>query len=283
MLLFGRCIKCSDMPAKKRLLFVNQELAPYMPSSPMASLAKETVLAIHGKSAEVRTFMPNFGAINERRNQLHEVIRLSGANIPINDNDHPLILKVASLPPARIQVYFIDNDDFFQKEDSDIDAIGSNRADNDERAIFYARGTAETVRKLKWEPNIIQSSGWMTALTPLYMRKLAKECPEFTDTRLVYAPDASTIQAPLDPEILRKLAEDGVIEADDPRFAGREADTDLLHRLAIEHSDALVCLAPINPELIELARERQIPVITAEELGEGKERIEKLKEFYLSL
>lgn len=125
--------------AKNRILFINQEIAPYLTSSPNAALGKNIIQAMPQHGFEVRTFMPKFGSVNERRNQLHEVIRLSGVNIVIDDNDHPLIIKVASLQPSRIQVYFIDNDDYFQKLDDDSDAVGSNRTDNDERAYFLCK------------------------------------------------------------------------------------------------------------------------------------------------
>ncbi|MDE5795637.1 MAG: glycogen/starch synthase, partial [Muribaculaceae bacterium] len=131
----------------KRILLVSQEIAPYVPSGDIASLTRNIAQGVHSRASEVRTFMPKYGTVNERRNQLHEVIRLSGMNIPIDDNDHPLIIKVASLQPSRIQVYFIDNDDYFQKCDDDADAVGTNRTDNDERTLFFARGTIETVKK----------------------------------------------------------------------------------------------------------------------------------------
>ncbi len=274
------------MPEKKRILFINQELEPYLPPSPAATFSRDLAVAVHGKGCEVRTFIPRYGAINERRNQLHEVIRLSGANIAINDTDHPLILKVASLPPSRIQVYFIDNDDFFQKEDADSDTIGSNRKDNDERMIFYARGTAETVRKLKWDPHLVQAAGWMTSLFPLYMRLSAKESPAMSRSKVVYAVTAEKPDSPLDGAFISKLREDGLLDDKSVEEAVLSAPDDitLLHRLGILGADAVIFLTPEPDEaLVEFARSRGIPVKLSSDLGEGKEKLENLKEFYRTL
>ena len=197
--------------AAKKILFVNQEINPYLPANEISSLGKSLPQSLHGKGYVVRTFMPKFGAVNERRNQLHEVIRLSGLNIEINDNDHPLILKVASMQPARIQVYFIDNDDYFTKEDSDIDVFGSDREDNDERAIYFARGTMETVKKLRWEPEIVQVSGWISALTPIYLRQMTANEGLFKDSKIIYCVEPHNPQmALIDTELVRKLKEDGI-------------------------------------------------------------------------
>ena len=162
---------------------MSQEIAPYLPKGELSNLGRELPQAMQAAGYEVRTFMPKYGAVNERRNQLHEVIRLSGLNIPISDADHPLILKVASMQPSRIQVYFVDNDDYFLKSDDDSDDVGSNRDDNDERAIFFARGTMETVKKLRWEPDIIHCSGWVTSLVPMYLRRMYADDPSFADAR----------------------------------------------------------------------------------------------------
>ncbi|MCM1290386.1 MAG: glycogen/starch synthase [Prevotella sp.] len=247
---------------KKRILYISQEIAPYSPSSPTAVLGKAIPSAIHGRTCEVRTFMPKYGAVNERRNQLHEVIRLSGMNIIIDDNDHPLILKVASLQPNRIQVYFIDNDDYFQKLEDDIDIVGSNRTDNDERAIFFAHGTVETVKKLRWEPDIIQCSGWITALNPLYIHHLLSNDPAFTKTKVIYSPLNDKIQAPLNPEIFRKLREDGIPAKDLAPFKDMTPDTDMLHKMAIQYSDAVIFTQEPNEDMLEFVKQRGIPFAT---------------------
>lgn len=157
--------------AKKRVLFISQEIVPYLPESEMANIGRFLPQGIQDKGKEIRTFMPRYGCINERRNQLHEVIRLSGMNLIINDTDHPLIIKVASIQAARMQVYFIDNEDYFQRKHTISDEEGNFFPDNDERSIFFARGVFETVRKLRWAPDLIYCQGWFTALVPLYLKK----------------------------------------------------------------------------------------------------------------
>ena len=263
--------------ANRKILFVTQEITPYLPSNEIADLGRSLPQSLQGKGYEVRTFMPKFGAINERRNQLHEVIRLSGLNIEINDNDHPLILKVASMQPVRIQVYFIDNDDYFQKSKDDADAFGSNRPDNDERAIYFARGTMETVKKLRWEPDIIQCSGWMTALTPLYMRP-SDDAQPFGNAKTVYCvtPDGP-LMAPIDPEMFKKLLDDGMPEDIINEVKGAEtADslvtTNVLHKIAILRSHGVVFLTDTpDPELLDFVEKKEIPYITKDEAMKGRE------------
>ena len=157
---------------KKRVLFINQEMLPYIEESEIAKIGRNLPQGIQQKGKEIRTFMPRFGCINERRNQLHEVIRLSGMNLIIDDNDHPLIIKVASIQAARMQVYFIDNEEYFQRKFGLKDKAGNFFEDNDERAIFYCRGVLETVKKLGWAPDIIHCHGWMNAFVPLNIKKV---------------------------------------------------------------------------------------------------------------
>ena len=153
--------------AKKKILFINQEISPYVPDNALSIMGRELPKTIQECSHEIRTFMPKWGIINERRGQLHEVIRLSGMNLIINDTDHPLIIKVASIQSAKVQVYFIDNDDYFGKRLMEKDEQGEDYTDNGERAIFFARGVLETVKKLRWVPDVIHCQGWMSAVVPL--------------------------------------------------------------------------------------------------------------------
>lgn len=266
---------------KQRILFVSPEISPYLPASEISLLGKALPTAFHGKKYEARTFTPNFGNVNERRNQLHEVIRLSGINIPIRDADHPLIIKVASMQPSRIQVYFIDNDDYFQKLDSDVDNIGSNRPDNDERIIFFSRGTADTARKLRWEPNILHVSGWISSLVPLYVKRIFSEGGSFKDTKIVYSILDETPSETINPEILAKLGEDGIKEEDLAQFAGMEVDTNLLHKIGIKNSDAVIFNNRIpDPALIDFAKSLNLPVIC---LNPEELEIERYQELYESL
>lgn len=198
--------------------------------------------------------MPDFGDVNERRNQLHEVIRLSGMNIPISDNDHPLVVKVASMQPSRIQVYFIDNDDYFQKSGDDVDSFGTNRIDNDERAIFFAHGTLETAKKLRWDPGVLHVSGWMCGLVPLYMRRLYSDTPGFRKTKIVYTIHAGARPESIDAEIFEKLKAEGLKPGDLKKIKEFAVDEKLLDRLGIFYSDAVVFHGvEADPELLAFA------------------------------
>lgn len=267
--------------AKERILFINQEIAPYITNSPAASLGKFLPVKMQENGFEVRTFMPKFGAVNERRNQLHEVIRLSGINININDNDHPLVIKVASLQPSRIQVYFIDNDDYFQKLDSDIDISGLNRVDNDERAIFFARGTMETAKKLRWDPKFIHISGWIAALLPLYIKKLYNDDASFKNSKIIYAIQSSKGMAPLDPKIFAKLKIEGVSQRDLKKYSAESLDNNLLHKIGVDFSHAVIINDPeIDPELLDYVKASEKPVLMAQDMEQD---VNKYLEFYNSL
>lgn len=266
---------------KQRIIYVSQEIAPYLNVSANGKLDRELPQAIQELNYEVRTFMPDFGEVNERRNQLHEVIRLSGVNIVIGDNDHPLIVKVASMQPARIQVYFIDSDDYFQKSADDADAFGSNRADNDERLIFYARGTMSTAEKLQWDPDVVHVSGWISALVPLYLKRLFADCPSFHRTKVVYTVQPESEIAPLNPDIFDKLNAEGVRKADLKDLEGVALDNKFLHRLAIAWSDGLVFrgVEP-DPDLLKAAEDAGIPWI---HIDYDTPHATELNEFYNSI
>lgn len=264
-----------------RILYVSQEIAPYLPSSPMADLGRNLAQDMHARGWEVRTFMPNYGSVNERRNQLHEVIRLSGLGIIIDDNDHPLIIKVASMLPTRIQVYFLDNDDFFQKSDDDEDAVGSNRGDNDERAIFFARGTAETVKKLRWEPKVVHCTGWITAMIPIYLRRIFNDDPAFKTTKIVYSVMPGDITGGVDERFMAKLKADGLHNKDLKKFAGMANDTSLLLKIGMEYANGIVFHDPEPPQaLLEFAQQTGKPILLAADLEKGAEALE---EFYKTL
>ena len=171
--------------AKGRILYINQEIIPYSPETEVSYYGRYLPSYIQEQGREIRTFMPRFSYVNERRNQLHEVIRLSGMNLIINDNDHQLIIKVASIPSARIQIYFIDNDDYFERKAVLVDEAGEEFEDNDERAIFFARGVLETVKKLNWTPTVVHCLGWMSAITPIYLKKVFNDDPLFRDVKIV--------------------------------------------------------------------------------------------------
>ncbi|MFZ9455475.1 MAG: glycogen/starch synthase, partial [Bacteroidia bacterium] len=190
---------------KARVLFVSQDITPYLDETYIGKIARKLPQGIQERGKEIRTFMPRYGCINERRHQLHEVIRLSGINIIINDVDHPLIIKVASIPSARMQVYFIDNQEFFNRK-AILCERNSNKyfEDNDERAMFFARGVAETVKKLGWQPDIIHCHGWFTSLLPLYIKKYYNDDPIFADSKLVVSLYNDTFPKSLNKKLSQK-------------------------------------------------------------------------------
>ena len=263
-----------------KILYITQEIAPYVSETEFSVLGRTLPPKMQERGFEVRTFMPKYGCINERRNQLHEVIRLSGMNIIINDSDHPLIIKVASLQPSRIQIYFIDNEDYFQKCNDDIDEKGSNRNDNDERSIFFARGTMETVKKLNWIPAVVHCQGWISALAPLYLRTMYAENPAFTDAKIVYAITGDKFEGLYTSELIEKLKMDGIEIENTKTLDGVDIDINTIHKLAIDHSDGVIFNhADIDEELIKYVKAKGIPCLSYEKYSEG---MDSLTEFYKS-
>lgn len=270
------------MAQKKRILFISQELAPYMAQSKYGQLTRELAARLQQKGGEVRIFMPRYGSINERRNQLHEVIRLSGINIPIADADHPLIIKVSSLQPQRIQVYFIDNDDYFDRSADDVDDLGSNRVNNDERIIFFTHGTVDTARKLRWDPDIIRCSGWMGALAPIYIRKIYSDEPSLKKSKIVYVVDDSTFTTPLSPSFPDKLKAEGIRETEVKAMRNTDISVVMLQLLAIKFADAVVIQTPNpDPAIMEVLEKGKKPWLPYEKASE--ENGEALVDFYSSL
>lgn len=252
--------------AKQKFLFVTHKIYPYLPVDEQ-TLGRQMPQKIAAAGYEVRTFMPKFGLVNERRNQLHEVIRLSGINIPINNNDHPLVIKVASLQPSRIQVYFIDNDDYFIKNEEDEDEIGSNRKDNDERAMYFAHGTADTVKKLKWEPAVVHVSGWIAALLPAYIRNTYSGDTTFLQSKIIYSVLPGTITGGVDKNLFKKLADEGFKPEVIDKYRDKKLNTNLLHYMAIDNSDGVIFHVD-NPheDLVKLAKEKGIPMLSLDKL-----------------
>lgn len=249
------------MTKANKVLFITQEITPYLPESEMANVGRNLPQAIQEKGREIRTFMPKWGNINERRNQLHEVIRLSGMNLIIDDTDHPLIIKVASIQSARMQVYFIDNDDYFQHKLQTVDENGQEYEDNDSRAIFYARGVIETVKKLRWCPEVIHCHGWMTALAPLYIKKVYKDEPSFRDAKIVFSIYEDDFKNKFPADFVSKLMLKE-IGAEDLISVQGEVDYTAFMKLAIDYSDGVIQNSEnVNQEVINYAREKNIPVL----------------------
>ena len=239
---------------KKKILYVSQEMAPYLPKTDLAMMGRYLPQGIQEKKREIRTFMPRYGIINERRHQLHEVIRLSGMNLIIDDTDHSLVIKVASITEARMQVYFIDNEDFFQRKGIVTDEQGNYYPDNDERAIFFARGVLETVKKLRWSPDLVHCQGWITSLVPLYLKNGFKEDPLFRHSKVVYSIYDDAFPGAFPQKFAQKIKVAGISEHD--LDVVREKPTyENLTKLAINMSDAVIKGHPtINAEVEQYAR-----------------------------
>lgn len=230
----------------KRVLFVASEMVPYLPENEVSSMAYESPRMVNDRGGQIRIFMPRFGNINERRHQLHEVIRLSGMNLVVNDMDMPLIIKVASIPKERIQVYFIDNEEYFKRKSTFSDEDGKPFADNDERAIFFAKGVVETVKKLNWNPDIIHVHGWMASLLPLYLKKYYADEPLFAESKIVTSVYNKGFEGTLDMGMLDKIKFDGIDQKDvEPLKTPSYSN---LLKVAVDHSDAVVVASEELPE-----------------------------------
>jgi starch synthase len=223
---------------KPKVLFVSQEIAPYLENTPTATIARMLPQGIQEKGKDIRTFTPRFGCINERRHQLHEVIRLSGMNLIIDNMDHPLIIKVASIQAARMQVYFIDNEEYFQRKAVFTDDKEVHFKDNDDRALFFCRGVLETVKKLNWSPDVIHCHGWMTSLLPLLIKTSYKDDPVFKNTKIVYSVYDDGFETPFNDNFAKKLKMDGM-SADDMKAYKTPSYVNVT-KAAIDYADAVV-------------------------------------------
>ena len=255
----------------KKILFVNAQMCPYLPETRIAKVCRELPQGIQERKKEIRAFMPRYGCINERKNQLHEVIRLSGMNIIISDVDRPLVIKVASISAARIQVYFIDNEDYFRRKQIDRDEKGQFFADNGERAIFFARGVLETVKKLRWAPDVIHCSGWISHVLPLYLKKAYKDDPIFSNAKVVLSLFDDVATDKLSPGFAQTVLY-GAIGPEDVSVLSENADGMELAKLAAQYSDGIILGAPdVYPALVEHVNTLGVPVLPCDEgaLAEG--------------
>ncbi len=224
--------------AKTKILFITHEMSPFLEISKIAKITRQLPQAMQEKGFEIRILMPRFGNINERRNRLHEVIRLSGMNIVINDNDNPLIIKVASLPTARMQVYFLDNEEYFQRKSIFRDAKENFHADNDERMIFFCKGAIETVKKLGWMPDVVHCFGWMSSLVPMYLKTSYKEDPMFKNTKVVYSVYENCFTETLNKDLKTKSLMPEMSATDTALL--KDGTCASLHINAINYSDAVI-------------------------------------------
>lgn len=256
--------------AAKKILFVNSEIYPYLPESPIANIGRYLPQGIQERKKEIRSFMPRYGCINERKNQLHEVIRLSGMNIIINDVDRPLVIKVASISAARLQIYFIDNEDYFKRKQTFCDEDGTFFEDNAERAIFFARGVLETVKKLRWAPDIIHCHGWISHILPVYLKKAYRDDPIFSESKVVLSLYDDTPTAPFAEDFAR-LARFGGADAEDLSLL-EKADGINLAKTAARYSDGIILGADKIPgEVVEYCKSLGLPILpyNAEAMNDG--------------
>ena len=264
--------------AKKRILYVSQEITPYLPVNDLSKTARFLPQAMNESGIEVRLFMPRFGCINERRHQLHEVIRLSGMNLIVNDIDQPLIIKVASIPQARMQVYFIDNEEYFKRKFTTVDKKEKFYADNDERALFFCRGVIESVKKLGWSPDVIHCNGWMASFLPMYLNKFYHDDPIFEKTKIVYSFYNNTFEGKLNKDLAKKMKFDGFTDEEVSGFEA--ADHKKLMETAIKYSNAVVKgSAELSEEVKTMIDASKLPTL---EFTDGEYK-EQYKPFYESL
>ena len=248
------------MKETKKILFVNSEMTPYLPESTISNIGRYLPQGIQESGREIRSFMPRYGNINERRNQLHEVIRLSGMNLVVNDIDRPLIIKVASISSARMQVYFIDNEDYFHRKFVFSGEDGKFFEDNDERAIFFARGVLETVKKLRWKPDIIHCQGWISHVLPLYLKKAYKDDPIFTDCKVVLSLYDEIAQETFAEDMKAKMVIPGIKNKDVDIL--KTANGINLAKLAIQNSDGIIIGSPqLCDEVTQAVAASKLPVL----------------------
>lgn len=266
---------------KARVLYITHEMMPYMAEETlMAKTTRELPQGMQEKGWEIRNFMPRFGSINERRYQLHEVIRLSGMNIIVNDTDQPLVIKVASIPAGRIQVYFIDNEEFFKRKTMFHDEEKKFHADNDERAIFYCKGVLETVKKLGWVPDVIHVHGWMSSLVPFYVRTMYKNDPTFSNSKIVislYDEDKFSETFPKD---FAKKAAEGCPDANLSELEKKANYTGLISS-SLRYADAIVKNGfTLDKEIQKVVKDSGMKVL---EVDYEADYVETLNQFYTEI
>jgi len=246
--------------AKTKLLIVTHEMSPFLELTKISEITRQLPQAMQEKGFEIRILMPRFGNINERRNRLHEVIRLSGMNIIIDDNDNPLIIKVASIPAARMQVYFLDNEDYFQRKYVFRDKENKFYDDNDERMIFFCKGALETVKKLGWAPDIVHCHGWMTSLIPAYIKTTYKNDPTFKNSKVMYSVYDNCFTENLNADLHNKAIMPGMTAEDTKVF--EKADCNALHMGAVTYADAVVLASEnIEAAMLKFVKDSNKPTL----------------------
>ena len=261
---------------KNKILYVTQEIDPFLVNTEISNLVRTLAQGVHESDKEIRIFMPRFGVINERRHQLHEVIRLSGMNLIVNDYDHPLIIKVASIPQIRIQVYFIDNEEYFKRKFLFNDENGNLFEDNDERAMFFCRGVLETVKKLGWIPDIVHCHGWMSSLMPLYLKTVYENDPHFSNAKSIYSLYKEKTNIKFNKDFIKKLTFDDIPTED--FITKEEININKLHEIGAKWSDAIsLCTEDLSPAIKELIISSEKPIL---DFHDEEQTIKEHQDFY---
>lgn len=259
-----------------RILYVSSEINPFLQTSKVADLVRKLPQAMQERGIEIRILVPRFGIINERRNRLHEVVRLSGINIPIGDEEKPLIIKVASIPQAKLQVYFIDNEDYFHRKSVLVDKEDKFHADNDERAIFFCKGVLETVKKLGWAPDIVHCNDWMTSLIPLYIKSHYKNDPVFMNAKTVFTPYSNRFEHKFDDSIVEKAM---LFDMEKDLLTSlQSADFDGFIKIGLEHADVVLSENDDTEKIADLIGSTKVSAIE-----DSEEALDSYYEFYTDL
>ena len=238
--------------AKLRILYAASEINPFLQTSEVADFIRRIPQVMQERGMEIRILVPRFGTINERKNRLHEVVRLSGINISVGDEEKPLVIKVASIPNAKLQVYFIDNEDYFHRKSVFVDSNNKFHADNDERAIFFCKGVLETVRKLGWAPDIVHCNDWMTSLIPMYMKTTYKNDPMFKNAKAIFSIYNNAFEHKFDHSSMMDKVK--MLDIEDSMLSNlKSADFQGLMKIAVEYADVVLKRSDsYSPELVEL-------------------------------
>lgn len=263
----------------KKVLFISSEVVPYMPQTEISNLTYNLPKLVNENGGLTRIFIPKYGNINERRHQLHEVIRLSGINLIINDMDMPLMLKVASIPKERMQVYFIDSEDYFKgRSGYSADDNGNLFDDNDERAIFFVKGVVETIKKLNWAPNLIHVNGWIASLIPLYLKYYFKDDPIFQGTKVIVSLYKDQIEGNLNKNFINKINFDG-IDLDSLKSLSKPTYENL-YRISVEYADGVILTSNLKSKYSDILDKIKVPILECN--FDDPEYKEKYTNFYNS-
>jgi starch synthase len=263
---------------KKKILYVTHEMDPYAAITAFSKTARALPQKMQERGMEIRVFMPRYGQINERRHRLHEVIRLSGINVSVGETDNPMIIKVASLPAAKMQIYFLDNDDYFHRKEYFYDKNEKFFSDNDERIIFFNKGVVEILLKLGWNPDIIHCHGWMSSLVPLYARTTYKNEPVFKNARVIYSVIDKDFSSSLGTDFAKKASINGAMKENKEILSNPDCND--LFITGVTYADAVTILSDkVDDSVMDCVNSLNKPVLEYHD-PESEEFINIYQDFY---